>query len=358
MAEISIRTEQELVTWLLNGPETRTFRESRLAPKVARERQARALLEQAEGSCTVDSLNHLFDTVDHEELTGRPWFGQLLNAPNRNQMFESGPGPVRRWIGELLFSGHDFQHSLTACATDLKVKGAGKGLATLLLYLADPLAYNVSVPATERGLELLGRLPQQRSREWGASYAQFNEAAIGFRDHFGLLPQEVDWALFRVQKRVRAVNGHFLVDSKDVDRAEPTPEEAVPVPTPRRPSICNRIVRDTAVAQGVKRMHSHRCQVCGQRLETPGGPYAEAAHVRPLGSPHHGPDEAANVLCLCPTHHVLFDFGAFSFADDMRLIVRPDLNVPDLRPHLRQAPGHEIAVDHLRHHRSYFGFPC
>ena len=166
MAAISIRTEQELVTRLLSGPGTREFRESRLAPKVARERQARALLEQAEGRYTADSLNYLFDTVDHEELTGRPWFGQLLNAPNRNQMFESGPGPVGRWIDELLFPGHDFQHSLNACATDLKVKGAGKGLATLLLYLADPLAYNVSVPATERGLELLGRA--SRSNEAGS----------------------------------------------------------------------------------------------------------------------------------------------------------------------------------------------
>jgi hypothetical protein len=357
MAVISIGTEQELVTRLLSGPRTREFRDSRLAPKVARERQARALLEQAEGRYTADSLNHLFDTVDYEELTGRPWFGQLLSAPNRNQMFESGPDPVGRWIDELLFSGHDFQHSLDACATDLKVKGAGKGLATLLLYLADPLAYNVCVPATERGLELLGRIPQQRSKEWGASYAQFNEAAIGFRDHFGLLPQEVDWALFLVQDCIQADKGRFLVDSKDVGLAEPPPEQAASAPVPRRTSICNRIVRDTAVAQGVKRMHNHRCQVCGHRLETPGGPYAEAAHVRPLGSPHHGPDEAANVLCLCPTHHVLFDVGAFSVAEDLRLIARSDLNVPDLRTHLRQAPGHEIAVDHLRHHRSYFGFP-
>lgn len=39
-------------------------------------------------------------------------------------------------------------------------------------------------------------------------------------------------------------------------------------------------------------------------------PYAEAAHIRALGSPHNGPDVIENVLCLCPNHHVLFDNGA------------------------------------------------
>ncbi len=356
MAEIAITSEEELVNRLLNGPPNKDFRENRRAPKCARERQARALLEQAEGRYTEVSLRHLFDTLDHEERTGLPWFGQLLNTPNRNQMFESGPGPLGRWIDELLFSGHDFQHSLNACATSLKVKRAGKGLATLLLYLADPLAYNVCVPATEKGLELLGRIPQQRSKEWGASYAQYNEAAICFRDHFELLPQEVDWVLFLVQKRARLDNGSFLVDSKYVGLAEPSGEQAATVPASRRTSISNRIVRDTAVAQGIKRMHSHRCQVCGQRLETPGGPYAEAAHIRPLGSPHHGPDLIGNVLCLCPTHHVLFDVGAFSVTDDSTLICHPSLDVPDVGTRLRQAAGHEIALDHLRHHRSVFGF--
>jgi hypothetical protein len=35
----------------------------------------------------------------------------------------------------------------------------------------------------------------------------------------------------------------------------------------------------------------------------------EAAHIRPLGAPHNGPDTLDNTLCLCPNHHVLFDHG-------------------------------------------------
>jgi putative restriction endonuclease len=60
----------------------------------------------------------------------------------------------------------------------------------------------------------------------------------------------------------------------------------------------------------VKRLHNHRCRVCGIRSECTGGPYAEAAHIRPLARRHNGPDGLANLLCLCPNHHVLFDNGA------------------------------------------------
>jgi hypothetical protein len=34
---------------------------------------------------------------------------------------------------------------------------------------------------------------------------------------------------------------------------------------------------------------------------TAAGRYAAGAHRRPVGSPHHGPDEVGNVLCQCPT---------------------------------------------------------
>ena len=82
----------------------------------------------------------------------------------------------------------------------------------------------------------------------------------------------------------------------------------------------SRIVRDTAVSREVKELHEFQCQICGIRLECEGGPYAEAAHIRPLGAPHHGPDVIGNVLCLCPNHHVLFDHGALAIADDLSLI--------------------------------------
>jgi putative restriction endonuclease len=99
----------------------------------------------------------------------------------------------------------------------------------------------------------------------------------------------------------------------------------------------------------VKAVHDYRCQVCGLRLETPSGPYAEAAHIRPLGSPHNGPDTRDNILCLCPNHHVLFDLRAFTVAEDLSLI--------GIAGRLNTVAGHVISPEHLRYHREHFGTP-
>ncbi|MBA4189524.1 MAG: hypothetical protein C0467_16165 [Planctomycetaceae bacterium] len=111
----------------------------------------------------------------------------------------------------------------------------------------------------------------------------------------------------------------------------------------RQQVITQRVIRDTEVATAVKRIHNFRCQVCDVRLETPGGPYAEAAHIHPLGGENPGPDQPDNVLCLCPNHHVLFDYGAFSIADDMSLL--------GMEGRCRILPGHMLNVSNLAYHR-------
>lgn len=113
----------------------------------------------------------------------------------------------------------------------------------------------------------------------------------------------------------------------------------------RRVDQVQRVVRSTAVCSYVKQVHQYRCQVCGTRLETAAGPYAEAAHIRPLGKPHDGPDVAANVLCLCPNHHVLFDYGMISVADDGTLI--GDVGK------LRLAQGHSVDASCASYHRNH-----
>jgi putative restriction endonuclease len=108
-----------------------------------------------------------------------------------------------------------------------------------------------------------------------------------------------------------------------------------------------RIVRDTAVSRRVKALHDFKCQVCGTRLECEGGPYAEAAHIRALGEPHNGPDVIENVLCLCPNHHVLFDYGTISIADDYSLIGQ--------QGRLRTLNDHAIDRAHIEYQRKMWG---
>ena len=114
----------------------------------------------------------------------------------------------------------------------------------------------------------------------------------------------------------------------------------------RRESFVSRLVRDPGVVLHVKRLHGHGCQVCGRAVETPTGPYAEGAHIQPLGRPHDGPDVPENVLCLCPNHHVAFDRWAFALADDLTLVGLPG--------RLRTVRDHEVDRVYVAYHRARF----
>ncbi|MEI7030914.1 HNH endonuclease [Streptomyces pratensis] len=123
-------------------------------------------------------------------------------------------------------------------------------------------------------------------------------------------------------------------------------------PAARRDVNASRIVRNVAVANEVKRMHTDHCQVCGQQLPTLFGTYSEAAHIRGLGHPHHGPDELSNLLVLCPNHHVQFDKLAIYVdpQDTVRFTVN---NEPTGM--LRRLAEHPIDQEHLRYQRALCG---
>ncbi len=123
---------------------------------------------------------------------------------------------------------------------------------------------------------------------------------------------------------------------------------------PRSVSSVQRVVRSTATANLVKRMHDYTCQVCGIRLQGATGGYAEAAHIRPLEPPHDGPDAVENVLCLCPNHHVLLDQGMLIINDDLTVVNRADST---LLGRLHETAEHRVDRRHLAHHRVHHGLP-
>ncbi|NVO32467.1 YDG/SRA domain-containing protein [Hymenobacter lapidiphilus] len=114
-------------------------------------------------------------------------------------------------------------------------------------------------------------------------------------------------------------------------------------PAPRVTVSSSRLVRDTSLMQRVKQLYDFHCQVCLQRLANPVRPYAEAAHLQPLGAPHHGPDTLDNLLCLCPNHHVLLDMGAWSLDDHFQL--------KGISGTLQIRPSHCLSVEWARYHR-------
>ena len=110
-----------------------------------------------------------------------------------------------------------------------------------------------------------------------------------------------------------------------------------------------RIVRDTKLSKGIKTLYNYTCQVCGIRISEGTIGYAEAAHIRPLGSYHKGFDVPSNIICLCPNHHVLFDLGSFGVAADYVLL--------DLPGQLRIHGAHPLSLEQLAYHRQHIYRP-
>jgi 5-methylcytosine-specific restriction enzyme A len=98
-----------------------------------------------------------------------------------------------------------------------------------------------------------------------------------------------------------------------------------------------RVIRDTQVSRWVKYLHAYKCQLCGETIKLLDGQlYAEAHHLQPLGDPDNGPDVVENVICVCPKHHVLLDYGVISLG----------------KSQLRMIPGHEINDTYIAYHNA------
>ena len=52
------------------------------------------------------------------------------------------------------------------------------------------------------------------------------------------------------------------------------------------------------------------------------------------------------MLCLCPNHHVLFDYGGFAIGDDLTLL--------GIGGRLMVRPEHPINLEHVRYHRAHY----
>jgi putative restriction endonuclease len=178
----------------------------------------------------------------------------------------------------------------------------------------------------------------------GAGHKSNYSPEIGYR-YDGLFRVESHW-------RDKGKSGfdvwrYRLVELDGSANGARKPDDDLPGKPPLRKALTIlRIVRDSKQSRQVKKIHDYRCQVCGLRLETAAGAYAEGAHIRPLGEPHNGSDTLNNILCLCPNHHVLLDQGAFSMEDNFELI--------GLVGTLRTHASHPISRHNIGYHRDHY----
>jgi len=150
-------------------------------------------------------------------------------------------------------------------------------------------------------------------------------------------------------------------------KAEPAPnglaEEPAEYDRPIKERLVKRPFRDRAFTRQVCEAYNSRCALTGIRLINGGGrTEVEAAHIRPVGDGHRGPDSVRNGIALCQKVHWMFDRGVVSLTDDYGLLVdkayftddvqrlfRPELNaaVPTsnvLRPHPQFLKYHRDVV--------------
>jgi hypothetical protein len=140
---------------------------------------------------------------------------------------------------------------------------------------------------------------------------------LGYFELFNRDETDFDWWNQQIRDSIGHDWGPLLSSTSFVGTVAdaPTPEAIDLGPVDRVQTTAYRILRDTALARRVKMLHKYRCQVCGNRIELPGGYYyAESHHVQPLGNPHDGPDVIGNILCLCPNHHAELDYGVKAIA--------------------------------------------
>jgi hypothetical protein len=71
-------------------------------------------------------------------------------------------------------------------------------------------------------------------------------------------------------------------------------------------------IRNMRHVRELKSLYAHTCIFCLKQVIVGVDPtthYSEAAHIKPVGLPHNGPDVKSNMIILCPEHHLQFDRG-------------------------------------------------
>jgi predicted restriction endonuclease len=71
-------------------------------------------------------------------------------------------------------------------------------------------------------------------------------------------------------------------------------------------------IRNAQNVLELKALYGNACIFYGQQTIMGVDPfkhYSEAAHIKPVGKPHNGPDQKDNMIILSQEHHLQFDCG-------------------------------------------------
>jgi putative restriction endonuclease len=146
-------------------------------------------------------------------------------------------------------------------------------------------------------------------------------------------------------------------------------EEAATFHRPIVERLVNEPFRSAAFTQYVRAAYDSTCAATGLKLiNGEGRCEIEAAHIRPVGAGHNGPDSVRNGLALSRTVHWLFDRGLISLENDGKILfaskrhfaeierIRSILN-QDGYMHLPDSPNQRPHPQFLKYHRDVIHAP-
>jgi len=125
-------------------------------------------------------------------------------------------------------------------------------------------------------------------------------------------------------------------------------EELADYKRPIIEQLVSRPFRDVAFTKNIRSVYDSTCAMTGLKLINGGGrPEVEAAHVRPVGNDHNGPDSVRNGIALSRSVHWMFDRGLLSLTDHYEILMVKKL-VPDPIKRLLNPDGKVLLPTDLR----------
>jgi putative restriction endonuclease len=137
-------------------------------------------------------------------------------------------------------------------------------------------------------------------------------------------------------------------------------EEIAEYQRPILEQIVSRPFRDAAFTKRVRQVYNATCAVTGLQLINGGGHCEiEAAHIRPVGNNHKGPDSVRNGVALSRTVHWMFDRGIISLSDNYDILMAKKKIPGQIRQLINPSGKINLPFDHkfyphpkfLKYHR-------
>ena len=188
---------------LLKGYVNKYMSDARLKARLQGEGEAKHLLEEKLGRFSEQDIRAFLSALNVDFWNDKErhdrfmpgFYGNLANQiVNSREAFNL-------WAEKLW---HAAAEQLDALLDDFwqenHIAGAGTSLPTAILYLRDPDAYAIWMPALEHGLKMVLPTLKLKKRRTAEGYRLYNEAWQDVREQLGLTPQAMDLVLTLASK--------------------------------------------------------------------------------------------------------------------------------------------------------------